>query len=113
MFFHFSWIGENLPNINFLLQDQDVPSEADSLDLIDGSQRVAGLAQTHHRSHCWGISRLEHLFFLIESGMLEVLRHRLPAYPTLGCSPNMRSERRRFSMTKRHMAFGVICFLVG
>jgi hypothetical protein len=45
--------------------------------------------------------------------MLEVLRHRLAAYPTLRCSPNMRSERRRCSMTKRQMAFGVICFLVG
>jgi hypothetical protein len=51
--------------------------------------------------------------FIIESGMLEVLRYRLAAYPTLGCSPNMRSERRRCSMTKRQMAFGVICFLIG
>jgi hypothetical protein len=44
--------------------------------------------------------------------MLEALRHRLPAYPTPGCSPNMRSER-RILMTKRQIAFGVICFLVG
>src|SRR5258708_12470999 len=45
--------------------------------------------------------------------MLEELRHWLPAYPTPGCSPTMRSERRRIPMTKRQMAFGVICFLVG
>src|SRR5260370_368285 len=44
--------------------------------------------------------------------MLEKLRHRLPAYPTLGRSSNMRSER-RIPMTKRQIAFGVICFLVG
>jgi hypothetical protein len=55
---------------------------------------------------------LEHLFFLMEYGMLEELRHRLPAYPTLSRSPNVRSER-RISMTKRQIAFGVICFLVG
>ena len=34
----FSLGGENLPHINFLLEDQDVPSEAYSLDLTDGSQ---------------------------------------------------------------------------
>jgi hypothetical protein len=45
-------------------------------------------------------------------GMLEKLRHRLSAYPTLSQSPNMRSER-RIAMTKRQMAFGVICFLIG
>jgi hypothetical protein len=56
---------------------------------------------------------LEHLFFLMESGMLEELRHWRPAYPTLGCSPTKRSERRRIPMTKRQMAFGAICFLVG
>jgi hypothetical protein len=44
--------------------------------------------------------------------MLEELRHWLPAYPTLDCSPTMRSER-RIPMTKRQVAFGVICFLVG
>src|SRR5713101_7479548 len=45
--------------------------------------------------------------------MLEELCHRLPAYPTLGRSSNMRLERRRIPMTKRQIAFGVICFLVG
>src|SRR5205823_1854207 len=55
---------------------------------------------------------LEHLFFLMEYGMLEELRHRLPAYPTQRRSPNVRSERRT-AMTKRQMASGVICFLVG
>ncbi len=44
--------------------------------------------------------------------MLEELRHRLPACLTLDQSPNMRSER-RIPMTKRQMAFEVICFLVG
>src|SRR2546430_14634686 len=44
--------------------------------------------------------------------MLEELRHRLPAYPTLDQSANMRSER-RIPMTKRQMALGVICFLIG
>ncbi len=55
---------------------------------------------------------LEHLFFLMEYGMLEGLRHRLPAYPMLSLSPKVRSEW-RISMTQRQMAFGVICFLVG
>jgi quinol-cytochrome oxidoreductase complex cytochrome b subunit len=44
--------------------------------------------------------------------MLEELRHWLLAYPTLDRSLNIRSER-RIPMTKRQMAFGVICFLVG
>jgi hypothetical protein len=48
----------------------------------------------------------------MEYGMLEELRHRLPADPTLSRSPNVRSER-RIPMTKRQMAFGIICFLVG
>jgi hypothetical protein len=44
--------------------------------------------------------------------MLEELRHWLPAYSTLDQSLNMRSER-RIPMTKRQIAFGVICFLIG
>src|SRR5437660_8299915 len=44
--------------------------------------------------------------------MLEEVRPWLPAYRTLSRSPNVRSERRN-PMTKRQMAFGVICFLVG
>jgi hypothetical protein len=55
---------------------------------------------------------LELLFFLMEYGMLEQLRHRLAAYPMLSRSPNVRSER-RIPLTKRQMAFGIICFLVG
>jgi hypothetical protein len=55
---------------------------------------------------------LEHVFSLMESGMLEEVRHWPPAYRTLGRSPNRRLER-RIAMTKRQMAFGVTCFLVG
>ncbi len=45
--------------------------------------------------------------------MLEKVCHLLPAHSTQGRSPNMRLEKRKIPMTKRQMAFGVICFLVG
>src|SRR5579859_2516305 len=48
-------LGENLLNINFLLEDQDVPSEAYALDLTNGSQCGASLTQNRHSSHFWGI----------------------------------------------------------
>ncbi len=38
-----------MPNINFLMEDQDVPSGEYSLDLTLPSQRIARPSQDNHR----------------------------------------------------------------